>query len=102
MLLAPFCMFKVALSKDPRCPFCNHAPGGLWRGQWGYATDINEMRSAISTCTAGMDAGGWMKPLDPVGARTKVEEVLQSLIREETDKFTAVKRSSAVDNVDQN
>lgn len=100
-LLHPFCMFKVALSSDPRCPFCNHAPGGLWRGQWGYATDNDEMRSAISACIASMDAAGWMKPLDPLGARAKVEEMLESIC-EKYDKFVVLKRSTAVDNEDQN
>ena len=51
-------------------------------------------------CSAKMDVAGWMKPLNPVGARAKVEEALQSLIHEERKKSIAVKRSSEVDNVD--
>ena len=58
------------------------------------------MHSAIFACSAGMDAAGWMKPLDLVGARAKVEEALQSLIHEESKKSTTVKRSSEADNVD--
>lgn len=98
-LLHPFCMFKVVLSKDPRCPFCSHAPGGLWRGQWGYGTDDDDMRRAISACRAGMDEAGWLKPLDAVSARVKVEDALNSLIQEETQELGAGKRLPEADSL---
>ena len=84
---------------DPRGPFCSHALGGLWRGQWGYATDHDEMRTAISTCRAGMDEAGWLKPLDLVCARVKVEEALNSVIGEETQKLAILKCPSEAKNV---
>ena len=99
-LLHLFCIFKVALSTNPWCPFCNHALSSLWRGQWGYATNNDEMHSAIFACSAGMDAMRWIKPLDPIGVRAKVQEALQSLIHEKSQKSAAVKRSSESDNVD--
>ena len=48
-----------------------------------------------------MDAAGWMKPLDQVGARAKIEEVLESVIGAEAAKFSPVLNSSSGDNADQ-
>ena len=41
-----------------------------------------------------------MKPLEPVDARARVEEVLQQMIDQEAKKLTSVKRSLARQNVD--
>ena len=88
-------MFKVALTKDPRCPFYDHVPGGLWNGQWGFLTDSTEMRSQIAMCISGMEASGWMKPLDPAAAKATMKEVLESLVLEEAKMFSTTQRPVA-------
>ena len=84
-LLHPVCMSKVALSANPRCPFCSHVPGELWRAQWGYPPTTDErLSAAIAAYNAGMDAAGSMKPLDAVGARARMEDVLLGMGSQES------------------
>ena len=102
-LLHPACLYKVTLSPNPRCPFCNHMPGALWQAQWGFSVDSDVLIStAVGACIAGMDFVGWMKPFDPIFASARVEEVLQSIISKEANSFASIKRSMVMQDVDGN
>lgn len=99
-LLHPGCMFRVALSPDPTCPFCEQVPGALWLAQWGFAPKSEAVLGvAVHACNAGMDAAGWLKPLDPIQARARVEEVMLCNIQKVVDPM-AMKRPLPIDHVD--
>lgn len=74
-LFHPYCMFKIVLGKNPRCPSCDHIPGGVWMGQWGLVTNNATMQASIEAYRAVMDAKGWAPPLSREDALTRIREI---------------------------
>lgn len=74
-LFHPCCMFKIVLGKNPRCPSCDHVPGGVWMGQWGLVTNNATMQASIEAYRAVMDTEGWAPPLSREDALARIREI---------------------------
>jgi hypothetical protein len=94
--LHPSCMFKICLSKDPKCSNCTHVLGGVWMGQWGFSTNSESMQASIAAHNAAIASSGWDKPLNPKAAKKKVKEVRDYVMAYGSSRYASV---DTVDNM---